>query len=440
MSSSENTTIVRLMDLPLGPLQAIVSKLLLNKCAESFRCACKGARDAVDGDIVKMKTMRVFEDLSCKDEHMRRILKAATRLQHLTVVCNVKSLVESGVTACSRLRTLIFLNCPSLESSELAHLRSLTQLETLHLAGCRSMRCLKELASCSQLRRVNFVLEEEEECRREQVNPIYESMPHVQDMYVRVMGIIKTDQLLRLCHPELHNLGLHLNSFNARDLEPFRICSKLQSISLNCGKCEHVTDLAPIAGSELLSLVLTNFHCITDLGPLRVCTRLEVLAVRDCFSVVDLGPLCACTNLQVLDINNCSHVTDQSFAVLASLKELWRLWMTGCYGVTDIGPLSACTKLQDLDMERCVRVRSIAPLAACKALYNLRMVGCTSISDIAPLSTCTKLHELNMSDCTSITNIAPLSTCANLQVLHMTGCTAVTDLTSLRSCSAFAYE
>ena len=143
---------------------------------------------------------------------------------------------------------------------------------------------------------------------------------------------------------------------------------------------------------------------MTDLSPLRACTRLKNLFCTKTL-VSDLAPLAAAT---------------------VRWTARWLTWPG------DVAPLSSYRglitpsyrppppSLQDLVNLTCysTRVSDLSPLSSCRGLITLNFAGC-HVSDLAPLAACTCLEVLDCSR-TGVTQLAPLLPC--LPHLHVLSC------------------
>lgn len=75
--------------------------------------------------------------------------------------------------------------------------------------------------------------------------------------------------------------------------------------------------------------------------------------------MTDLGPLRHCTRLTALDISFCDSISD--LAPLKDAKHLETLHMNWARGVRDLGPLRGCASLRSLSMQWC-DIEDLTPL------------------------------------------------------------------------------
>ena len=157
-----------------------------------------------------------------------------------------------------------------------------------------------------------------------------------------------------------------LNS-GVRSVEPLR---GLPLRFLDLGFCEHLTDISPLVGMPLKTLILEGTG-VKDLSPL-VGMPLEVLHLQDIpatdFSVISDLPLKE-LNLKGLPVDDVSP--------LASLR-LKTLWLPQTQ-VTDISPLRDMA-LESLDVED-TPVADLSSLSDMTALRRLNIAG-TQITDV----------------------------------------------------------
>ena len=178
-------------------------------------------------------------------------------------------------------------------------------------------------------------------------------------------------------------------------------------VHLNISHQPQVSNISALASrcSELKSLDLTGTS-VTDISPLRSCSKLTSLKLIGLQGLRDISYLSSCSELEFLDLSRS--------------------------GVTNISALSSCSMLKSLDLSG-TRVSTISALGSCSNLENLRLLNCIWVSSISPLKSCSKLKDLNLFR-TNVSNISDLQSCSELEHLNLHQ-TRVSDTSALNSCS-----
>ena len=181
-----------------------------------------------------------------------------------------------------------------------------------------------------------------------------------------------------------------------------------------------LTDLTPLRGMPLTSLMLIGNRRLTDLTPLQGM-RLATLNLDHCIALHDLSPLRGIP-LNSLTCNN-TKVADLSF--LRGSVTLQRL-VARSTQVADLAPLAGCP-LSQLDVGH-TRVSNLSPLRGAR-LTQLSIDG-TEVADLSPCAGM-PLSRLQLHLC-RVVDLSPLRG-APLESLGVVGLIGLTDLSPLAS-------
>lgn len=329
--------------------------------------ACPGLRelvvDGTDGFRVRLVT----------DDGVRDIVQRCTALERLTLRCALSvtdaSLVALAASpgAATRLKHLDITGCARIAGGGVAQLRELRGLESLHIAGCRSVpvEALADLFS-----------------------PALEDGGPASPF------------------PRLHTLTLsHLSASPETIVAMARACGGTLRC-LNVQGCGGITD-------EALAAIGEHAPRLEDFcfGPARELTNDGIArlveatgdSLRQLHFYVSRragsGALCAiaehCPALEVLVVRG-TLASSRGVEALARARcsgRLRRLWLSGqrtCRGITEAALSSlvdACTSLEDLDVFKCANFSvdvAVHALRRCKRLLRMDIRG-TPASDDALL-------------------------------------------------------
>lgn len=216
--------------------------------------------------------------------------------------------------------------------------------------------------------------------------------------------------------------GMPLVSLILDDCQELRDLSPLKGIplkSLSLQRCDALVDLRPLHGMPLASLQI-QCYVVADLQPLRglPLTTLSITSER----VADLQPLKGLP-LTSLTIRHCQTVTDLSPIKSPSLTSLE---IVGLGKLSNLRPLEGM-KLTSLTVVNCGEVADLTPLKG-MPLTHLDLRG-TAVADLSPLKEMPLTH-LNLGGCAAVTDVRPLKDLP-LRYLNLWR-THVTDLTPLK--------
>ncbi len=203
-----------------------------------------------------------------------------------------------------------------------------------------------------------------------------------------------------------------------RDLSPLRALRGLKA--LDCAREVQggaLSDLSPLQGLPLTTLILTNNVRVGDLSPLRGM-RLTNLDLNGCQKVRDLGPLrgMPLTNL------NLRGTKVPNLESLAGMP-LTSLSLSYCPQVRDLAPLKGM-KLTLLDLYQC-QVEDLEPLKGMPLNY-LFLAECTRVRDLSPLRGM-PVTTLVLDKCPEVRDLSPLRGMPLVSVSAFL-CPQVTDL------------
>ncbi len=162
---------------------------------------------------------------------------------------------------------------------------------------------------------------------------------------------------------------------------------------------------------------------------------LEFLSVN---GILSLAPLARMTSLTVLRLNNSSF---HDVSPLASMINLFNLFLDNCINVVDLKPLSHITSLEALHCFKLSRLESGGwPRFAdhFSKLTALTVWSCKAMDNVDFLDGCTSLDHLKLSFC-NIENLSALATCSGLESVVLTYCKKVMDLSPFQYCSRLKF-
>ena len=163
---------------------------------------------------------------------------------------------------------------------------------------------------------------------------------------------------------------------NIRRLDGIHQLSKLEELIL---RDNLISDLEPLIGNKLLSILDLRNNYVADIGPLAGLDRLQQLDLRDNL-VADVSPLTELTSLIELNLrgNRISDITPLSRLVLLQQLNLRE------NNVEDIESLAEMVQLRDLNL-RYNRVKDIDPLAELERLTVRLLLEGNPIRDYRPV-------------------------------------------------------
>eukprot|EP00193_Tetraselmis_chui_P004127 CAMPEP_0177767756 /NCGR_PEP_ID=MMETSP0491_2-20121128/9316_1 /TAXON_ID=63592 /ORGANISM="Tetraselmis chuii, Strain PLY429" /LENGTH=651 /DNA_ID=CAMNT_0019284435 /DNA_START=185 /DNA_END=2140 /DNA_ORIENTATION=- len=228
-----------------------------------------------------------------------------------------------------------------------------------------------------------------------------------------------------------------------------QVLSSLRSLTtLNLGRYVYAdvmqaTDAGLAALRHLTNLTQLDLHesgdGVTDrgLGHLAELTTLTSLNIALCQGITDSGLLALrrLTGIVQLDIHSCRGISDEGIHFLTALTSLRQLNLSACRQLTDdgLGALQQLTSLQHLDMGTCCLLsdEGLAQLSSrLKHLTHLNLTRCAALSDrgISALRALTSLTHLNFRSCAAVTDtgLASLSPLTSLTYLDITDCHRIT--------------
>jgi Leucine-rich repeat (LRR) protein len=242
----------------------------------------------------------------------------------------------------------IGLHLSDITEADLEHLKGLTKLRRLGLAGIKLGDAgLKRIEGLTTLE-ILFLME----------NPITDAgLDHLQRLTkLKELGLGQTKitdaglEKLRV-FGDMQTLGLQQLKVTTAGLEHLKALTKLKKLDL--GGCNQVRDLQPLRGLPLSELTVA--YCqIPTVAPLAGM-QLKSLNLFACRQLGDLAPL-AQMPLTSLDIGGTA-VSD-----LSTLKGM-KLTTLSCYktSVSDLSPLAGMP-LTSLNLFGCPRLHDVAPL------------------------------------------------------------------------------
>ena len=250
------------------------------------------------------------------------------------------------------LRELTLSGCTGF--ADLAPLRGLTGLVSLHLKACDDLASVDALAGLDGLERLSL-----------NRLPLLHALPAV-------------GRLERLWSLSLDNLPVE-------EVDAVGALPALRSLSLR--RCEALVRLPVAVG--LQHLVLYSCKGVTDLSPLRGA-GLRTLELAGLKQVSDFSVLSSCASLTQLTLKSLPGLTDLSaLRGLAALAEL----SCGRCGLRSLDGLPT-ESLSSLQILRCAQLGSLEGLAAAGALRFLSINWCGGVDDTRFVSSLASLETL----------------------------------------------
>lgn len=171
--------------------------------------------------------------------------------------------------------------------------------------------------------------------------------------------------------------------------------------------------LAPRSAlADVAALDLAGCEGLTDLGPLRVASKLRRLRLDGCRSLRDAEPLGDLPALQFLSATDCgvgAHLPSKGLEGLESLA-------IDLAEATSIAPLARCTRLRRLTIHKSHMLRDLSPLHNLRHLETLRIVGMAT-PDLEPIGTLSALRTLVIEGVPDGADPMPLSKLSELRRL-----------------------
>ena len=161
-----------------------------------------------------------------------------------------------------------------------------------------------------------------------------------------------------------------------RDLTGLEHCKRLMLLELPDNE---VSDLAPIAGLNLLQSLTLSRNQVKDISALAELKRLQYIELSDNM-VEDISPLAG------LEALNSAYLAGNQISDLSAVKDLQKLWTLDVAGnsVSDVGPVGSLKRLASLILDD-NSVSDLAPLAPLTSLQRLSLRN-NKISDIGVLA------------------------------------------------------
>ena len=349
--------------------------------------------------------------------------KNLTSLKHLQWLeideCDVPFDVMTEITKCVSLTRLHLHKNRYLGADSLHHLRSLPDLQRLHLTYNRNLAYGSAFKFCGNLthldlRYTNITCKD--------IATICTEQTHLKVLSLRGCRVItdilrKISQLRMLEELDLNGVGI-LGDW----MEIICSTTSLQKLDLSHSG-EHLT-------SESLLL-------IDSLSALRALHLGWKKHVND----DNLAIVSHLEFLRTLDVHRCADISDAGLHHISTMKSLREINLDSCVLVTDVG-ISELAKIECLESVD-VGYTSITDvglfeLSKLRVLTVLNITGCESITEegAAHLASCVYLRKLNISHTgvtdTAISRLQPL---IYLKKLNVNSCVNLTN-DSLRSIGA----
>lgn len=267
---------------------------------------------------LSLASCAALQDLTllARFHHLRRLdLRLCHHLRDIRHLSHVPRLEDLYLSGCftledagpvARLPLLKTLYLSRTAIQTLPSCRRLSQLQTLSLYDCASLRSLDPLADLKALQRLEL-----RACGgTADLSPL-EALASLTELDLQdCPGISSLEPLGNLT--ALSTLNLQ-NSTGWKDLRPLSRLAALRSLDLS--HCATVDDIAPLAALRELRFLNLNQTAITDLRPLAGHPNLNLLELNET-QVTNLAPLRGITTLRNLSVVRCAALPAAQVAKL----------------------------------------------------------------------------------------------------------------------------
>lgn len=371
----------------------------------------------------------------------------------------LRSLPES-ITKLTQLESLDLSGCNTLKS--IARLTALKQLRTLSLIGCHNLTSISVLSEFKNLKQLNLSISRRSIKLSElsgltQLTSLSLRGWHTLDSVDAISSLINLKRLdLSLCI-NLNNIDA-LSSLDKLEYLDLAFCNKVNSLkkldrlknlkSLNLTGLRDLTSINVSQLKKLTTLDLKHCESLRKINSLSNLTNLQNLNLGYCIELTEFGEVSKLTDLKVLNLSSSNNLKDIGF--LSSLDKLQKLTLSDCINLVDLSPIFQLESLNNLDISWCTQIEKIESIHLLKGLQALNLSYCKGLKRIGDLTKLTSLQSLNLSACnSSIINdtvfqlnqleslelsysenkniIKNLYSCKNLVSLSLTDCLSLTE-------------
>lgn len=251
----------------------------------------------------------------------------------------------------------------------------------------------------------------------------------------------------------LEEVSCYINEENKKDIKKiFKEYNRLPQLwTLSCS-VEIGEEAKEIFGelTNLSSFRLTRSGEWKNLDFLENVSNLEVLELKDCYSIEDISMIKNMENLNSLEIDDCdmikilgdvtfsgitrlnfssSEITNLEF--LKAFPELTELSLDLNENVVDISNINELQKLEKIEIKDCASLLNIGQLNNLSMLNTLMIYNCNNFNGFEGSNNLNNLSWLKISCCDSFKDLAGIEKLSNLDTLTIINCEAITLMDSL---------
>lgn len=300
---------------------------------------------------------------------------------------NLSGTRVSDLTPLANLFDLKSLNIAYTAVKELAPIAGLTGLQNINfsntmvtdiaplvkLPGLRSVRMdstnITNVALMGNIKRLDLLYADGVESLPAQLNNLWDSIPEILVIY-QTAFLKGWWQTLPLEWKEVFNTCEVVGEVPAS--EQLHRVSSLKELDIS--RVNNISDIKPLAVLARLEILNISSLQLTDLSPLSKTSRLKVLDLSDT-PVTDLSPLMSHKSLEEL---NCSNSLLNNIDIISGFKNLKKLNISGTR-VSKLDPLENCLNLEELDCYN-TRINNLKVLDKHQHLKMVRVYN-TRLSD-----------------------------------------------------------